>query len=173
MSSIKIELDIKRIEELGKLRESENISFRSYLKGKDSNRIDKIVHRLNLEISGQIDCTKCGNCCKKISPSLNKKEITRISEIINLSVKDVKEKYLEIDDGDQFFKDRPCTFLHENKCSIYSDRPGDCRQYPFLHKNKFISRLYGVIGNYSICPIVFNVFERLKTELKFKYKKNG
>jgi len=163
-----IELDLKKIEELGKLREGENIRFRIYLKGKDSDRIDKIVHRLNLEISGEIDCTKCGNCCKKISPSLNKKEIIKISERINFSPENVKEKYIEISDGEQFFKDLPCTFLHENKCSIYSDRPGDCMEYPFLHKNDFIFRVWGVIENYSICPIVFNVFERLKAELKFK-----
>ncbi|MEO8400095.1 MAG: YkgJ family cysteine cluster protein [Ignavibacteriaceae bacterium] len=168
MDSDNIELDIQKIEELGKLREKENLRFRIYLKGKDSNRIDKIVHRLNLEISGKIDCTKCGNCCKKISPSLNEKEIVRISERINFSPEAVKEKYIEISDGEQFFKDRPCNFLHENKCSIYTDRPGDCREYPFLHKKFFISRLIGVIENYSICPIVFNVFERLKTELRFK-----
>jgi Fe-S-cluster containining protein len=168
MSAENIELDLKKIEELGKLRERENMRFRSYLKGKGSNRIDKIVHRLNLEISGQIDCTECGNCCKKLKPTLNNKDIVRISDRINFSTEIVKEKYIEISDGEHLFKNLPCSFLHENKCSIYNDRPDDCREYPFLHKKEFITRLWGVIANYSICPIVFNVFERLKAELKFK-----
>ena len=30
---------------------------------------------------------------------------------------------------------------------------------------RFRSRLYGVLANYEICPIVFNVFERLKDEV--------
>jgi hypothetical protein len=31
-----------------------------------------------------------------------------------------------------------------------------------LNKDEFVFRLMGVIGNYEICPIVFNVYEMLK-----------
>jgi len=44
-------------------------------------------------------------------------------------------------------------------------RPRACRSYPHLHKDHFRSRLIGVSGNYSIRPIVFNVYERLKADL--------
>ncbi len=37
------------------------------------------------------------------------------------------------------------------------------------HKEEFASRLIGVINNYSICPIVFNVYEALKNKYRSKF----
>ncbi|MBW1737720.1 MAG: hypothetical protein JRJ69_09220 [Deltaproteobacteria bacterium] len=50
-------------------------------------------------------------------------------------------------------------------CSHYELRPEACRSFPHLHKEEFVSRLMGVIQNYAVCPIIFNVYERLKNEL--------
>jgi Fe-S-cluster containining protein len=58
--------------------------------------------------------------------------------------------------------------LDQNQCRVYEHRPKACRSYPHLHKKDFVSRLVGVLWNYSICPMVFNVFERLKDELRHK-----
>ena len=58
-----------------------------------------------------------------------------------------------------------CPFLKNNKCACYSVRPESCRTYPQLHKNEFTSRLFGIIKNHSICPIVFNVYEMLKEKV--------
>lgn len=41
----------------------------------------------------------------------------------------------------------------------------NCISYPHLHKKDFTSRLIGVIENCSVCPIVFNVYERLKERI--------
>ncbi|KPA10890.1 Fe-S-cluster oxidoreductase, partial [Candidatus Magnetomorum sp. HK-1] len=77
-------------------------------------------------------------------------------------------QYLVPDDfGNDFFpKTTPCPFLKNNNCSIYGYQPDSCRYYPHLHKDEFAARTIGVIENYEVCPIVFNVFERLKKELK-------
>lgn len=163
-----IETELEKIEELGKLREKENLEFRTYLKGQDPDKIDKIVHRLNFEISNQIDCTTCGNCCMKLKPCITNQDIKRLSYKLNLSPKQIKIDYIEIDEREQYFRNLPCSFLKEKKCTIYNDRPEDCSSFPHLHKKGFTSRLWGVIENYSICPIVFNVFEKLKTEINYK-----
>jgi Fe-S-cluster containining protein len=55
--------------------------------------------------------------------------------------------------------------LKDNLCINYDHRPKDCSSYPHLHKNEFLSRTWGVIDNYSVCPIVFNTYEILKIEL--------
>jgi Fe-S-cluster containining protein len=47
-------------------------------------------------------------------------------------------------------------------CNVYAARPDDCRSYPHLHKDDFLSRSVGTIENYRICPIIYNVYERLK-----------
>lgn len=163
-----IETEIDEIEKLGKLRENENLEFRIYLKGQDPNKIDKIVHRLNVEVSKQIDCTTCGNCCMKLTPAITELDIKSLSRRLNLEPQQIKDDYIEMAEGEQYFKHLPCVFLKEKKCTIYNDRPEACSSFLHLHKKKFTSRLWGVIDNYSICPIVFNVFENLKTELNYK-----
>ncbi len=165
--NIGLELDLEKIEELVKLREDKNIEFRAFLKGQDPDKIDETVQRINIEISSQIDCTTCGNCCMKLKPFITEQDIKILSQRLNLSQQQVMDDYIEIDEGDQYFKNLPCSFLKEKKCTVYNDRPEDCRSFPHMHKRNFISRLWGVIENYSICPIVFNVFERLKTELNY------
>jgi len=160
-----LELDLEKIEQLGQLRERENFEFWTILKGQDGRRIDEIVHRLNAEISGRIDCTKCGNCCKKLEPCIRSPDIKRLSTKLGIPEEEIRANYLKEIEGEKFFKRLPCIFLKGNKCSIYQDRPDDCKSYPHLHKQDFISRLWGVIDNYSICPIVFNVFEKLKQEM--------
>jgi Fe-S-cluster containining protein len=65
------------------------------------------------------------------------------------------------------FNKVPCPFLADNQCTNYAYRPENCRSYPHLHKKDFVSRLFGVIDNYEICPIVFHVVEQLKIELGF------
>lgn len=165
---IDLELDLEKIEELAKHREDKNIEFRAFLKGQDPDKIDETVQRLNFEISSQIDCTTCGNCCMKLKPFIIEQDIKILSQRLNFSPQQVMDEYLEIDEGDQYFKNLPCSFLKDKKCTVYNSRPKACKSFPHLHKPMFISRLWGVIENYSICPIVFNVFERLKTELNYK-----
>lgn len=166
--NIELEIDLEKIEELGLLRQDENFEFRAFLKGQNLDKIDKIVQRLNLEISNQIDCTTCGNCCMNLKPCITEQDIKILSQKLNFSPQQVEDDYIEIDEGVQYFKNLPCSFLKERKCTVYINRPDDCRSFPHLHKNMFVSRVWGVIDNYSICPIVFNVFEKLKTELNYK-----
>jgi hypothetical protein len=62
------------------------------------------------------------------------------------------------------FKNLPCPFLSGNTCTVYDVRPEDCRSYPHLRKGEFVFRLMGVVCNCAVCPIVYNVLERLKGE---------
>ena len=44
----------------------ENERFVNHLKQLNADEIDDAVFELDLKISPQIDCTQCGNCCKKL-----------------------------------------------------------------------------------------------------------
>jgi len=161
--------NLEEIKKLGELNENENLRFRTFLKNRSSYKTDKIVHGLYERISKEIDCTTCGNCCKCLKTGVNKSDIIRLSGILNLSVEKMREQYIEKDNvGGDVIKTLPCLFLKDLKCSIYEFRPDDCKSSPHLHKKDIASRLWGVIDNYSICPIVFNVFEELKIEYNFK-----
>ena len=164
-----LETDLDKIKELSKKKEDENWKFRSFLKGSGISRekIDTIVHELYQNVSSQIDCKTCANCCKQVQPVLDQEDIEKLSKCLDISVAQFKEKYLVKDkEPEKFvFNKKPCPFLKDNLCSHYTYRPKDCVSYPHLHKNGFILRLMDVIGNCSICPIVYNVFEYLKDEI--------
>jgi Fe-S-cluster containining protein len=167
---IYMETDPNKIRKLSKEKEKENWEFRSFLKGCDipSKKIDSIVYELYLNISSEIDCRTCANCCREIQPVLDKKDIERFSKCLGISVARFKDQYLVKDEepGKFVFNKKPCPFLKDNLCSHYDCRPKDCKSYPHLHKSGFIFRLINMVGNCSICPIVFNVYESLKDEIK-------
>ena len=75
----KFDTDIAHIEKCSQLREAENWDFRCFLKRSDISvsKIDSIVKELYREVSAQIDCTHCGNCCKVIQPILAEADIAK------------------------------------------------------------------------------------------------
>jgi Fe-S-cluster containining protein len=171
ISDMKVETDLKRIKKVAEKKWDENWEFRSFLKGYDIEveELDAIVHRLLEEVCGEIDCTACGNCCREISPVLDQEDIGRLSRGLGISPEDVKKRFLFEDDKNYsegfIFNKRPCPFLRWNLCSHYELRPEACRSFPHLYKEDFVFRLIGLIENYEVCPIVFNVYEQLKAEL--------
>jgi len=178
---MKIERDLKRIEALAVTREDENWEFRRYLKQLDIDLddLDDLVRRLTADVSAQIDCTQCANCCKLISPILDQADVVEFAAGLRATDPEAspatwQEIYLRPVEGggpDRYqFKALPCPFLEADRCSNYAARPTECRDYPYLHKDGFRSRLWGVVSNYALCPIVFNVYERLKAEFGFRMK---
>jgi len=164
-----IETDLSKIKHLASIRENENIRFRAFLKNKDDVRVDGIVHRLHDEITKQIDCTLCGNCCSKLKPELHKEDIARLAQLENCTLEHYQNIYCEKDEfGETYLKTVPCHYLEGKKCSIYENRPKECRCFPYTNEKGFIFRLWGMIDSYAICPIVFNLIERLKQELRFR-----
>lgn len=166
---MKLERDIDRIKKISQEKEEENWSFRSFLKssGIQPKKIDSTIHRLYRTISSQIDCQICGNCCREILPILKKKDIIDMASGLKMSVDKFKKQYLEkceIEEG-YSFNNNPCPFLKDNRCTVHGFRPDDCHSYPHLDKINFVSRTISVIKNCSVCPIVFNVYEKLKSEI--------
>ena len=169
-----IETDLHAIEDLALLNQDENWRFRVFLKGFDipGKKLNAMVMNLYGNIAGKIDCTQCGNCCKKLEPVLLPADIKRMAKGINIIEKTFYDTYLTSDtEGDIIFKQRPCPFLEHNFCTQYRFRPEVCRSYPHLHGGEFVSRLIKIVQNTSICPIVFNVYEGLKEKLRTPFEK--
>jgi len=165
-----IEVDLEKIKKNAKLREDQNFRFRSFLKGQDGVRLDKMVHELYELVVKQIDCTQCANCCIELETSFKMDEIDRLAQ---LSIIEKEQFITESTKPDEYgeeqivwLKTQPCQFLKEKRCSIYPYRPGECQDYPYLHKDQVVHRLLGVISNYGKCPIVYNVFELLKARYR-------
>jgi hypothetical protein len=170
-----METDLNRIKKLSEEKEDENWKFRSFLKvcNIPSEKMDSIVHRLYHQVASKIDCGSCANCCKELNEVLDQEDLKKLSKCLEISIEQLIDQYLTKDtdlDPKKFtFKKRPCPLLKNNLCSIpINYRPKDCVSYPYLLKKDFTSRLMGVIGNCSVCPIVFNVYELLKGKIWHK-----
>jgi Fe-S-cluster containining protein len=170
--------DLVQIRELTREKEDENWRFRRFLKSQcrlPSREIDRRVSEITQRVWAGIDCTACANCCRHVHPSFSEQDVTRLAVRLGVKRRDLIEKYLEPADPDCDFpwqtRTLPCPFLEGNLCSIYEDRPADCRGYPYLDKPDFVSRTLGMIDRTSTCPIVFEVFEDLKESLRFSRRR--
>lgn len=144
--------------------QQENKSFFKKINKKRFREIDKIVHELHNDAFEEIDCLKCANCCKSISPRLIDKDIERISGFLKIKPSEFVDKYLDMDDdGDYVFKETPCPFLaSDNYCLVYNQRPRACKEYPHTDRKKFMQIMPLAIKNTEYCPAVYLIIRELK-----------
>jgi Fe-S-cluster containining protein len=137
--------------------------FKQFLKKADKNTVLKQLPALHEEAFAIVDCLQCANCCKNYSPRFNTPDIKRISRHLKLKESEFIEKYLRVDEeGDYVARTLPCPFLGaDNYCTIYEERPSDCRRFPYTDEDVFIKRPALTLKNSTFCPITFLVLERL------------
>ncbi len=129
--------------------------------------VDELFHTQHEQVFEEIDCLKCGNCCKTTPPLLINEDINRISKHLKISTKNFLEKYVVKDeDGDLIFNHTPCIFLGlDNYCSIYEARPNACREYPHTNRKKMQQILDLTIKNAEICPAVARILVNIENSL--------
>jgi uncharacterized protein len=157
-------LDLQSFNIESKKRSSENKKFLKRLKEKDSRKVDDVFHATHTDVFEEINCLTCANCCKTTSPIFYETDIDRVSKFLRIKPGDFVEKYLRIDDdNDYVLKTSPCAFLDdENYCSIYEARPKACREYPHTNRKKMVQITDLTYKNTLVCPAVLEMVERLK-----------
>jgi len=122
------------------------------------------------EVWQEVNCLSCANCCKTMTPTLDKDDKKRIAAHLGMSVKDFKEKYLVYDeeDSDWRMQKQPCVFLDltTNKCTIYAVRPADCAGFPHLTKTPLKSYLYIHKQNIEYCPATYRFVEKIMERIE-------
>lgn len=138
-------------------------AYKRILEKGDKNKMLKALPALHEEAFSKIDCLSCANCCKNYSPRFKNPDIKRIAKSLRLKEGELVDKYLRLDtDGDYVVKQSPCSFLGEdNMCSIYEDRPSDCRRYPYTDEDVFLKRIPLTLKNTTVCPAAFEVMQKL------------
>ncbi len=86
------------------------------------------------------ECTRCSRCCR-FEPGyvfLSRSEITKIANFLRMDRKEFLKIYcrrVSIDGGVKIsLKEKEnydCIFWNKGECSIYSERPLQCRAFPF------------------------------------------
>lgn len=166
-------VDLVQIRRLAEEKEDENWRFRQFVKFEcdlDECEMDQQVWDATRRVWAGIDCTACSNCCREVKPTFSKEEVNRLALRLGKTPFEFIDTYLEPngdDDNPWQTRTTPCPFLRDNRCSVYEDRPADCKGYPYLYKPEFSSRTMGMIGRTFMCPIVYEVIEELKRSWGF------
>ncbi|MEK6967799.1 MAG: YkgJ family cysteine cluster protein [Nanoarchaeota archaeon] len=94
-------------------------------------------------MKGAFECTHCGACCKKETSPVNITlgDIKRIAKFLGKDPKDVIgneikiRPFMDANEPGRFELElglpKPCHFWKDDRCSIYSARPLNCRLFPF------------------------------------------
>lgn len=129
--------------------------------------VNSLAAELHSEVFEEVDCLKCGNCCRTTGPLFTQKDIERLAKRFRLRPGEFVEQYLRLDEeGDYVLKSVPCPFLgDDNYCAVYEDRPKACRTYPHTDHKTFhkITSLTAV--NTRICPAAYLVVKRMNERL--------
>ena len=146
-----------------KLSADHQKQYKQFLQRADKNKVLKQLPELHEKAFAAIDCLTCANCCKNYSPRFKTPDIKRISKLLKLKESVFIDTYLVLDtDGDYVTNTKPCPFLGaDNYCSIYDDRPSDCKRFPYTDEDVLIKRPAITLKNSTFCPAVHLVLEDL------------
>lgn len=153
-------------------KEDENFKFRSYLKNHaDEDELDRQFLNLHKELFADYDCSKCRNCCKMYKGSIPAEDIDRDARYLGITSEEFIATYLEKEEYDMNYqtKHKPCDFLQEDgNCKLGDCKPDSCKKYPYTDQPERLSSLLSVLDVIEVCPVAFEIFERLKKEYRFK-----
>lgn len=147
---------------------TENKKFLDKVKKLAPKDLDIVTHELHEQAFNKIDCLQCANCCYTTGPLLLNKDIDRLAKTFKTKPSIFAEQYLKIDeDNDYVFKQIPCVFLGNDKyCTVYSDRPNACREFPHTQQRNILQKLKITYLNTTICPAVALIVDGLKEKYK-------
>jgi len=164
----------KNVKKEAQRKENENIKFCTYLKcHAEAEKLDQQFLCLHNELFEDFDCSKCRNCCKVYHGSFPIEDIERATEKLDISKEKLISFYLKKDEitGIYETKHMPCDFFEENgECKLGDCRPDSCKNYPYTNQPERLFSLYSVLEAVEVCPVAFEIYERLKAEYGFRSK---
>jgi hypothetical protein len=128
----------------------------------------------------RFECTGCGQCCTG-SPGyvwVTEEEIQKIADFLSISLQNFATLYLRKIDGRWSLRELrhtyDCVFLKDNKCSIYTLRPTQCKTFPWWPRNlqsrsdwiEAAKHCEGISHNASLVP-----YEIIQEQLEIQEKK--
>jgi len=145
-------------------------NYKRFLAKADKTRVLKELPALHEEATAKVDCLQCARCCKSYSPRFKTTDIKRISKHLKMRESVFIDTYLRLDEeGDYVVKSSPCPFLgSDNHCSIYEERPSDCRRFPYTDEDVLLKRPHLTLKNASFCAITYLVLEGLLDKFESK-----
>ncbi len=158
-----------------KIKEDENFAFRTFLKiNADPEELDEQFLKFHNELFADYDCSKCRNCCKMYRGTIPEEDVEKLAGKFQVSKEEFIERFLEYNQSEFSYvtKHCPCDFLGEDmECALGEYKPINCVNYPYTDQPDRLGSLLGIIESAGICPVVYEIVERLKEEHSFKKRR--
>lgn len=154
-------------------KEKENLRFRVFLKcNADEDELDQLFFKYHKELFENYDCNLCRNCCKEYHGSIPNQDLKKDAEHLHMSKANFISKYLvQTERGTYETKHQPCDFLeNDGSCRLGECKPENCEKYPYTNQPGRLFSLYSVFDVTSVCPVAYEILERIKIDYGFKKK---
>lgn len=156
---------LEKLEYWAQKNKEKNYKFRIYLKiHADPEELDRQFKELHDKYFSEYDCSKCRNCCTKYCGTIPSEDIPKDAESLGMTTEEFIGNYLKEPPNSEGYntKNCPCDFLVDNDCILGDNRPDACKEFPHTDKEDRMGSLLSIIGNTSICPVVYEIMEELK-----------
>ena len=94
--------DPTKVRRLAEELQDENWAFRTWIKSNidlDDEQLMSVVQWLAEDVTAQIDCTTCANCCQVLAPTLDQQDMQRLARALGSDVPSLQATYLRQDDS--------------------------------------------------------------------------
>ena len=155
-----------------KKKEKENVRFRTYLKcHAKPDELDAQYLALHNELFEGYDCNSCRNCCKEYHGEIQAVDVEKTADYLGIDVGRFIDEYLKADEfGIKYTtKHMPCDFLQKDgSCMLGECMPESCQNFPYTNQPDRIESLLGMLEFVEVCPVAYEIFERLKKIYGFR-----
>src|SRR5215469_764447 len=168
--------DLVQIRRLGEQKRKENLRFRKHMKSHVF--VERQFRKAAEEVSDQIDCRQCAECCRVTDVQITERDIEKLSKYLGLTPNEFVKQHTAVDEDGSVVLKRvvtergrgACEFLAGNECTVYEARPANCERFPHLLRGSgsMESKMWDFVDRATYCPIVYNWLERVKGLTNFR-----
>ncbi len=159
--------EYQRILDKSKARHKEIQRQMNHLSKMNKNGFDQIVAKYHDAVFANIDCTKCGNCCRALGPRFREMDIKLLCKETGDIPKAFKARYLKEDEEGigYVLKELPCPYqTDDNLCSVYEHRTLSCQEFPHTQSRSIQRHLVRLAWNSLICPAAYLIAVKIMEE---------
>ena len=135
--------------------------------------MDRQFRELHEELFAGYDCSRCRNCCKMYVGSIPEEDVDRDAKCLGMTREQFMDTYLQDKtvEGNYQTKHMPCDFREsDGSCRLGDCKPDSCKKYPYTNQPERLQSLYSVLDAVEVCPVAFEIYERLKKEYHFRWR---
>ena len=103
--------------------------------------------------------------------SIPKEDIARDAAYLGITEDQFIYTYLQNMDyeGNYPTKNKPCDFLNKDgNCKLGECKPEACKNFPHTNQPERLQSLYSMLTAIEVCPVAFEIYERLKVVYGFR-----